>query len=729
VSVPTLSSSSANIAATGGPSDGESRSIFERIMRPKSVAIVGMSPRANTTSSAVFRNLRLNAFAGDIHLVGRTAAEVDGVPIRTSMDDLPNGIDVAVLALPAAGIAEAIAECVAHKIGAAVVFASGFAEAGGRAEQDRIADVAARGGLAVIGPNCIGYTNYRDGFTIAFANVYTIPPLPAATTDAVAIVAQSGGLAGHLRLGLQARGVAVSYSISTGNEMGLGLGDFARFLLADEATRVILAYAEDIRQPALFLEAAHRARDAGKAVVLMHSGRGARAQAAAQSHTGALAADYGVMRAQVERAGVVLVETLDELMDVSEILARYPTPKPGGLGVLTLSGAYCGIAHDFCEERGIPVPPLSPATAQHLAPQMPPFIAPDNPLDLGTQPIWQPELLQIGLAALLSDAAFAGVAISIPAGAAPQANSFLKNVIAGQRGNTKPLTLAMHGDSTPLPDDFIATAREHKLVLSRSSDRSLRALGKVITWANQPHAPALNAVAAFPHMPSLGAGPQPEWLGKRALAAAGIAVPPGWLATTLEDAVAAAAEIGYPVAMKAQAAELTHKTEAGGVLLGVADAGAVRAAWATLQANVERAQPGLRLDGVLVEAMSPRGLELVAGARRDPKWGAIIIVGLGGIFVEALQDVRLVAADATKEQVLAELNELKGAKLLHGFRGRPAVDVDAVADVAVALGRLIRSQPEIVEIDVNPLMAYARGEGATALDALVVTAQETQSRP
>jgi acyl-CoA synthetase (NDP forming) len=709
-------------AATTPSRSTSGSGLFERIVRPKSVAIVGMSARSNTTSFAVLRNLKLNAFAGNIHLVGRTAGEVDGLTIQTSMDALPNGIDVAVLAVPAAGVGEAIAACVAHKVGSAVVFASGFAEAGERDEQDRIGRLARDGNLALIGPNCIGYTNYRDGFTVAFANVYTIPKIAPETRDAVAIVAQSGGLAGHLRIGLESRGVAVSYSISTGNEMGLGLGNFVGFLLADDATRVVLVFAEDIRNPQAFLAAAQTARAAGKAIVLMHSGRGERAQAAAKSHTGALAADYAVMRALVERAGVVLVESLDELLDVSEILARYPTPHPGGLGVVTLSGAYCGIALDFCESVGVPMPPLSADTEAHLKPLMPPFIEPNNPLDLGTQPIWQPDLLHYGVEALLKDDAIGGVALSIPAGAAPQANAFLNNVIAGQKNNTKPISIAIHGDSQTLPPDFMESVRANKLVLSRSSDRTLRAMGAVITWANRPLAPAPTTALPFADLPQLGSGPQPEWLGKRVLAAAGIAVPVGALATTPNAAVAAAERIGFPVVLKAQAAALAHKTEAGGVLLNIADAATVRAGWATLHANVDRAQPGLVLDGILVEAMSPRGLELVAGARRDPKWGPVVLVGLGGIFVEALHDVRLIAADATHAEIIAELRRLKTAKLLDGFRGSPATDVDAVADVAVALGRLMRAHPEITEIDVNPLMVFARGAGAIALDALIVTA-------
>jgi acyl-CoA synthetase (NDP forming) len=216
-------------------------------------------------------------------------------------------------------------------------------------------------------------------------------------------------------------------------------------------------------------------------------------------------------------------------------------------------------------------------------------------------------------------------------------------------------------------------------------------------------------------------GTQPEWLGKKVLNAAGISVPHGDLAKTVEQALEIANRIGFPVVLKAQAGALAHKTEAGGVILNIRDTDGVRVAWKDLHDNVQRAKPGLQLDGVLVETLSPRGLELVVGARRDPQWGTVVLVGLGGVLVEALQDVRLLAPDATESEVLGELDKLKTAKLLHGFRNIPPVDREAVAKAAMAIGRLMLTHPEIVEIDVNPLMVYGKGQGAVALDALIVT--------
>jgi acyl-CoA synthetase (NDP forming) len=221
-------------------------------------------------------------------------------------------------------------------------------------------------------------------------------------------------------------------------------------------------------------------------------------------------------------------------------------------------------------------------------------------------------------------------------------------------------------------------------------------------------------------LPKITGGAQAEWVGKKVLAAAGVRVPGGDLARTADEAAAIAKRIGYPVVLKAQAAALAHKTEAGGVILNLADEAALRAAWDTLVSNVKRAAPNVTLDGALVEKMSPKSLELMVGAKRDPGWGTVLLLGLGGIWVEALGDVQLLPVTADKAQIVEALGRLRTAKLLHGFRGAPPVDIDAVADVVMAIGRLMQTVPELTEIDVNPLMVHAKGQGAVALDALVV---------
>jgi acetate---CoA ligase (ADP-forming) len=701
-------------------------SAISAVMRPRSVAIVGVSAKPGSAGRVVLELLHNNKFSGPIHIVGRSTADIEGHKVLASIDDLPENIDLAVLTLPAAAVREAVEGCVRRKVKAAVIFASGFAEVGsdGNSEQDRIGAIARAGGVALVGPNCLGLMNFVDGFAAVFFSPQPIPRLPEGTRGAVAIVAQSGGLGNHLEAGLGARGVPVSCWISTGNEAGLGLADFIQYLLDDPVTQVIAIYAEDIRRPREFIDIAGEARRRGKPIVMLHPGRGVKAKEAARSHTGALTGDHAAMRTLVEQAGVVVVDNLDELMDVSEILARFPTPSKGDLGILTFSGAFCGIAHDFCEEIGVRLPALSKETLDQLTPILPAFLPPKNPLDLGTQTIQQPELLQTCVETLLHDPAIGALLISIPATSPRHSVIYVEGIAAASKTSSKPVALAILGDGSTLSPDFMAVVRKNNIVLSRSSDRTMRAMGKVIDYGNRNSALATRKAApvAPVAIPQLGAGAQPEWLGKKVLAALGIATPAGELARTVEAAVAVANRIGYPVAMKAQAAKLEHKTEAGGVMLGVANAEDVRSAWKTLHDNVARAQSGLKLDGVLVEAMSPRGLELVVGARRDPRWGPVVLVGLGGIWVEALGDVRLMPPDLSEAEIVGELHKLKTAKLLNGFRGAPPVDINAVADAVAAIGRLMRAHPGITEVDINPLMVHAAGHGATALDALIITA-------
>jgi acetate---CoA ligase (ADP-forming) len=275
------------------------------------------------------------------------------------------------------------------------------------------------------------------------------------------------------------------------------------------------------------------------------------------------------------------------------------------------------------------------------------------------------------------------------------------------------------GDTWQLTPDAVEAVSESPAAFSRSSDRMLRAIGLYTRYGRLLARPSVN-VPPEPINGLLGKGAQPEWLGKKVLAAAAVRVPDGDLARTADEAVAVARRIGYPVVLKAQAAALSHKTEAGGVILNLANESAVRAAWDTLVGNVKRAAPEIVLDGILVEKMSAKGIELMVGAKRDPGWGTVLLVGLGGIWVEALGDVQPLPAHADSAQIIEALGNLRSAKLLPGFRGALPADIEAVAQVVTAIGRLMQTVPELTEIDVNPLMVHAKGQGVTALDALIV---------
>ena len=696
-----------------GAQDARGPKAVAKFLRPRSVAIVGISTRAGSAGQIILQCLKLNGFEGDIHLVGRTDEPIDGRVVLKSADELPEGVDLAVFTLPAASVRGSVEACARRKVGSALVFAAGFAEVGDYATQDAVTGAARAAGLALVGPNCLGMTNNVDGM---FLHMLFAREAMRGVHDGVAFVGQSGGLLGHFQRAIDGRGVPLSYVVSTGNEAGLESTDFLEFLIDDPSTRVIALYCEEIRRPQAFLAAVRRSRTAGKPVVLMLAGRGAKARKAAQSHTGALIGDFETMRTQVEDAGAIVVSTMDEVTDLVQILQRFPAPPTKGPGILTASGAYVGLTDDFAEEIGLDIPELEPTTLKKISETLPSYGNYGNPLDTtaGFTPAMLPEVVK----ALIDDANVGMLFISFPINTAIPIRAFNE----GMAHSPKPKVMVALGDTWKLGPDVDEAVKESPAVYSRSSDRMLRAIGLYTKYGRSlAHERVVAAPAPFVGLPKLGKGAQPEWLGKKVLAAAGIRVPNGALARTPDEAAAIAEKIGYPVALKAQAAALSHKTEAGGVALNLTGESTLRAAWDAIMASVKRAAPDVALDGVLVETMSAKGIELMVGAKRDPAWGTVLLVGLGGIWVEALGDVQLLPGNAGEAQIVEALGRLRAKKLLAGVRGAPPCDIDAVVRTVMAIGRLMQAVPEIIEIDVNPLMVHAKGQGATALDALMVT--------
>ncbi|HLK83088.1 MAG TPA: acetate--CoA ligase family protein [Xanthobacteraceae bacterium] len=690
-----------------------------RLMRPRSIAIVGVSPQRGSGGGGVLENLERYGYRGEIHLVSRSSMEIKGRACVASIDDLPQGVDAVLLMIPRGAIEPAISACARRSVGAAIIFAAGFAEAGGewKAAQERIATVAREAGMAICGPNCLGIMNYVDGIPLTFSPQQRSKP---PTGPSLSIVAQSGGLSSILRTALLARDVPVAFAVSTGNEAVLGLEDYIEFLLDDAMTRVVAVFAEQIRQPQRFLKLAACARQAGKAIVLLHPGRSAAARAAAQSHTGALAGDHAVMRALTAREGVIAVDGLDELIDVSELMARFPNMPAAGPAILTDSGAFKGMTLDLAEAVGLDLPPLSPATADALKGELPDFMAPGNPLDLTAQGILDLDLYARTLKPLFADAAFGSVFVApIVSANSAFAAAKITAILKAAAGAGKPAVLGLLGDEVALPPGAAENVRAAGIPLFRSPERGLRALARVIAHARAA-AQRRTPPSAIPAPALPGIGVLPEHVAKSYLAGLGIPVPKAALARDLPAAQAAAAQIGYPVALKLQAGALPHKSDAGGVVLDIRDAAALASAWRQMHQSVLRRHPGIAIDGVLVEAMAKGGLEMIVGARRDPDWGPVVVIGLGGIWTEALQDILVLPADLDPSELGVELEKLKAAPLIAGTRGAPARDAAALIDIVGRIGALVRARAEIAEIEINPLMVFERGAGVLALDALVV---------
>jgi acetate---CoA ligase (ADP-forming) len=695
-----------------GADDARGAKAVARFLRPRSVAIIGISKRVGSAGQIILQCLNVNNFKGDIHLVGRTDEPIEGRRVLKSADELPDGVDLAVFTLPAAAVREAMEACARRNVGAALVFAAGFAETGDHATQDAVAITARAAGLAIVGPNCLGVTNNVDGLML---HMLYAREASRGVTDGVAVVGQSGGLLGHFQRACDGRGIPLSYVISTGNEAGLETTDFLEFLVDDASTRVIAAYCEEIRRPQAFLAAIGRARAAGKPVVLVLTGRSAKARKAARSHTGALVSDFATVRTQVEDAGAIVVSTMDETVDLIAILQRFPVPPTKGVGVLTASGAYVGLTNDFADEINLDLPDLDPATLNTINETLPSYGSYGNPLD--TTAGFASAMLPVVTKALIDDPNVGMLFISFPINAGATVRAFNK----GMAGSPKPKVMVALGDTWQLGADVNEAVKESPAVYSRSSDRMLRAIALYTKYGRSlARTRVIGTSAPVAGLPEFGKGAQPEWLGKKVLAAAGIRVPDGELTSSENEAAVAAERIGYPVVLKVQAAALSHKTEAGGIALNLTNEFALRAAWNTTILKVKHAAPHVILDGVLIEKMSPGGIELMVGAKRDPGWGTVLLLGLGGIWVEALGDVQVLPACADEKQIREALSVLRSAKLLAGVRGAPPADIDAVVQVVLAIARLMHSVPELTEIDVNPLMVHAKGQGSTALDALII---------
>jgi len=705
------------MAETAAIRDPKKRAPIERLLNPESVAIAGVSSTPGSLAGIVLDNLRRFGFAGALHLIHPTRDEVQGMPCFRNVRELPYGVDCVVLAIPAVGVLDAVKGCAERGVGGVVIFSAGFAELGpeGKVAQEEIAAIARTSGMIVEGPNCLGYVNYADGICITFS---VTEPHPL-SGPGIGIVSQSGAMATVVRAGLQSHGLDVSVSVSTGNEAANGIEDFLEHLLSSPQTRVIAMVAEHFRDPQRFLALAKRARERGIVLVLLHPGRSFAARQSAQTHTGALAGDYDIMRTLVERQGVIVVDTLEELIDLADCAVRCRKRPFGGVAILGESGAYKALALDYCESIGVALPQPEGEAAAALNAIAPGLILASNPLDLTAQGLVDPSLYGRALEGLVANPKCGSVLMTIILPNAQLAIRKMPRVIEAMRRytDTHTVVFAMLGEDAPIPAAIVNEVRDAGIPFFRSPERALRALARFTAWADAAQeVPTLAPSTTDERLP---AGVIPEYAAKDILEHAGLRMPKRRFVTDLEGALAAANEIGFPVALKVQSPALSHKTNVGGVILSLKDGNDVRAGWERLHNNLAKAAPGIVIDGVLIEGMANKGLELILGARRDPDWGPVLAIGLGGIFTELLKDVRLMPIDLTQPEIDKVLRSLKGAALFQEFRGTPARDVDAVIDAIASLGAFIRAHPEVSEVDINPLIVFAKGEGVLALDALI----------
>jgi acyl-CoA synthetase (NDP forming) len=469
------------------------RDAVARLMRPRSIAIVGVSPEPGQPGGNIIGNLERVGYTGALHLVSRNRAEVFGRPCVRTIDDLPDGIDVVVLCIPERAVVEAVETCARKRMGNVMIFAAGFAEVGaaGIAAQQRISEVARAAGMGIVGPNCLGLTNSLDGgvpLTFGSADVRKV----SGERRTLGIVAQSGALAGIFRASIQSRGLDVSYSISSGNEAGLICEDYLDYMLDDPAVSVVAMYIEQLRDPPRFLELAARARKLGKPLVMLHAGSTAIARESAITHTYSITRNYRAMRALTARAGVVVVDKIEELLDVAELFMYFPSPPTMGPAVMADSGAFKGHALDYAEKIGIDLPKLSPEIHTALEPVMPVYAPPSNPLDMTAQAIKEPEMYDKSLPLLLADPRIGSLLLAPIMGSTGFGLAKGQRILNVVKDATKPVIMSNLGFDVAVTPELVEECHRLGFPYFPSPERALRALAYITHFARamaRPPAP------------------------------------------------------------------------------------------------------------------------------------------------------------------------------------------------------------------------------------------------
>jgi acyl-CoA synthetase (NDP forming) len=660
-------------------------------------------------------------YAGDVHCVSRTRTEINGRSCLKSIESLPYGVDALILAIPRAGVADAIVAAGRRGVGGAVVFSSGYAEAGasGAAQQLELASVATAYDLALAGPNCLGLINFTESVPLTFGDA---SPNRRAGGPSLAIISQSGAMSLALTYAAMAEDIALSYTISTGNEAVLGIEDYLDVILGEEGIRAVALLIEQIRRPAEFIELARVARRRGVALCVLHTGRGARAQAASLSHTGAIAGDQDVMRAILGREGVLFIDSLDELIDTVCVLVKCPMPSADGVAFMTDSGAAKTYAIDVSDDIGLLLPELSPPTLAKLTEMLPDYAIASNPVDITAMGLNDPSLYARVASTLLEDDEVGCLVVSSMPGSIVQGTQQVEALLPVLVAADKPVIYTIMGGESPLPPQNKLKIFDAGLSLFRSPERALRAarnvtrLARTLTQGESRVAPEQFGALEFD--PS-EAEYVSEHGAKELLSRAGLRVPLGELASDVHSALAAAARLGYPVVLKVVSAQILHKSEVGGVIV-VADEEELSRAHAQMCARIGATRPDAVVDGVLVEEVVNGGVEMIVGARRDATWGDIVLVGLGGVWTEVIKDAVVLAADADRSEIVTGVDSLRGAATLRGARGGVISDIDALVHTVELIGGILRATPGIAEIEVNPLLVLPNGEGVVALDALIV---------
>ena len=696
---------------------------LDRVLNPKSIAVVGASPKAGSFGDRVLGNLA--RFDGEIHLVNPKHSMIGERRCFPSLSSLPAAPDCVAVAAPRESAEEIVRDAVHAGAGGVILFASGYAETQlpERIELQRRLTAIARGsGLKILGPNCLGIANYMRRACITFSEY----PAPREMRgNSVGIASQSGALSQSLAQAIEC-GASVSHAFSAGNQADVDIADLVAYLADDPACQAIACAFEGMAHPRRLLEAAQIAWRNGKPLLVNKIAVGSLGAAAAISHTGSLAGSNDAYRAAFERGGVVLIDDFEGLMEAAAFFAKAPPPRGRGVAVLATSGGAAIMAADKAESHCVALPQPGEPVRRVLASNIPDFGAARNPCDVTGQVVNNPESMRVCGEALLSDPQYG--ALVVPQTLAYDAHRARVSAFSRLSAHFGKITCNVLLSGWLQGPGALESEVDPHVALFRSLDRCFRTLA---AWHRRADRLARGEVApkrvsdaaqAPAAARMIAQAPQQRLTERESKAVLGLYGIPTVREVCVESAdaaVAAAAQLGFPLAAKVESPDIVHKTEAGAVALGIRSSPELRAAHDRILANARAYAPQAHIHGVLLQPMVPSGIEMFAGVRIDPQFGPLIVAGFGGVWVELLRDSAVALAPIGAEEAVRMLRSLNGAARFDGFRGAPAANMHRIADVIVRLSEFAADQHDhVLEVDVNPIICA--GDEPLAVDALIV---------
>ena len=683
----------------------------DAFFNPNAIALIGASSSAARIGGRTVAALLKHGFAGRIYPINPSHDVIQGVKAYARIEDVPEPVDLAVISVPAAEVLDALRSCIAKGVRAVVIYSSGFAEAGGDGAgmQATIRFLARRAGVRVLGPNCLGFMSLPSKTICTFGQA---PNIGLPNGGGVSIVSQSGAFGTYTYGAGLFRRMPISRWITTGNEADVDFSDCVEWLVQDPETKVIMGYMEGCRDGPGLVRALENAHRAGKPVVILKVGRSVAGASAAQSHTAALAGDDQVYDAVFRRYGVCRAASLEEFFDAGYALLHGLTPKGKRAAVITASGGAGVLIADEVSAQGFSLPPVPEDIQRHLK-TLVPFAGVGNPIDVTAQVGNDPRLFSQFFSAVaetgLYDAIFCFQGLS---GINREQSERLLSRWTELREKFPDLPIFISAMAKP----EVAAALEAKNIpVFDDPSRMVRAAAAMCDRRKTDVVPRPASVSTSIAWPKLN-----EIEAVRLLSRAGITMAASVVAKSAEEAVAHAREIGFPVVLKILSTDIQHKSDIGGVAVGLTDEDMVRGAYENVTASVGRHLPQASVDGVLVAPMVKGGVEAIVGARIDPVFGPMVMVGLGGTMVEVLKDVSFCLAPLSLSEAQHALERLRGAPILAGTRGNPPADIDAIAEALVRLGDFAAMHAgSIKNVEINPLLVKAKGEGVVGLDALI----------